>query len=144
MGLLSDFFIATKAEVDSLDIRVSPAASLPAVQARSVEAVKLTQLQCIIDGSVFSDHLEDLGAMMVKSEGADGPWVFLVPGLIGRTLAESDEHKVRDLAIAWASTDEWNLDGGKPEEIIPLLNNLGGLARRANAENRELYVWLSL
>jgi len=63
MGLLNGFFIATGAEVNVLDISQSPAGSLPAVQARSVEVVKLTSLQCITNGSVFSDHLEQLGAM---------------------------------------------------------------------------------
>ncbi len=144
MGLLSDFFIATNAEVKSLEISKSPAGSVPSVQARSVEVVKLTQLQCIIDGSVFSDHLEQLGTMRVRSEGDEGPWVFLVPDVITRTLAESDENRLQQIANAWASTEEWKMDGGKPEDIFPLLNKLGSLAKRAKVENREMYLWLSL
>jgi hypothetical protein len=143
MGLLSDFFIATKAEVDSLEIAKSPTGSLPAVQARSVEVVKLTQLQCVIDGSVFSDHLEQLGAMKVRSGGDDGPWVFLVPGVIATTLAESDASRLQQIANAWASTDEWKMDGGKPEDLFRLLTDLGSLAKRAGVEKRELYLWVS-
>ena len=143
MGLLSDFFIATTAEVDAFDINDGPAGSLPTFQAGSVDVVKLTQLQCIIDGSVFGDHLAELGRMRVRSEGDDGPWVFCVPDVITRTLAEADESRLQQIASAWALTEEWQLDGGRPEDLIPLLNNVGGLAKRANVENRGLYLWVS-
>jgi hypothetical protein len=143
MALLSDFFIATRAELDSLDIGKSPAGSLPAVQARSVEVVKLIQLQCIMDGSAFSDHLDQLGAMRVRSEGDDGPWVFRVPDIVTTTLAASEENRLQQIANAWALTDEWKMDRGRPQDILLLLNNLGSLAKQATVENREMYLWVS-
>ena len=144
MGLLSDFFIATRAEVDSLGADEGPASSFPTVRARSIEVVKLTRLQCIIDGSLLDDHLGQLGSMLVRSDGDDGPWVFLVPDVIAGTLAQSDGTELQQIANAWALIDEWKMDGGTPEEIVRLLTDLGSLAKRAIIEHREMYLWVSL
>ncbi len=144
VGLLSDFFIATQAEVDALDIARSPAGSLPTLQARSIEVVKLTQLQCIVDGSQFSDHLKELGSMIVRSADDDGPWVILVPDVVTRTLAQSEASELQRIAIAWASTDEWQRDRAKPKDIVSLIQGLGTLAKRAKVDNREMYLWACL
>jgi hypothetical protein len=144
MALLSDFFIASTNEIQSLNILQSPGKTFPAVQARAIELVKITKLQCIIDGSVFNDHIKDLDGMIVRSAGDDGPWIILLPNIITKTLLESNETKLADIGKSWAVTEEWVLDGGKPENIIPLIKNLTNLAKKAQAEKRSIYLWVSL
>ena len=120
MALLSDFFIATPAEVQSLNIVRSPAKSFPSIQARAVEVVKLVQLQCILDGSVFKDHLKELDGLIIRSASDDGPWVITVPSIVTESLAQADEEKINRYGTAWASTEEWKLDNGKPGDVIVL------------------------
>ncbi len=144
MGLLSDFFVASKSEMDSLDIQQSPAKNLPSVQARRVEVVKVVQLQCIIDGSLFNDHLDDLDNMIVKEASDDGPWVLAVPKIITETLASADSRKIEDIGRSWALTKEWQTDGGNPEDVIPLVKQIGELAKRAQLEVKALYLWVCL
>lgn len=144
MGLLSDLFITTPPELQSLDIRQSPAQSLPSVRARRIEVVKLVQLQCIMDGSSFNDHLNSLGDMIVRSASDDGRWVVLVPNALTRALAEADRSQLEEMGRLWASTEEWLLDGGREEEIISLIKEIATLARKAVAGGQNLYCWISL
>jgi hypothetical protein len=144
MALLSDFFITTPSELNSLNINQSPAKLFPSVQARSIEVIKLTQLQCIIDGSSFEDHLKDLDKMIIKSASDDGPWIVLVPSVITMALTESEQIRLEDIGKSWASTEEWTRDGGKQEEIISLVKNIAKLAQQAENGKQNMYLWVCL
>ncbi len=82
--------------------------------------------------------------MIVRSAGDDGPWVISVPDVVTRTLGQSEAAELQRIAIAWASTEEWKRDRAKPKDIVSLIQGLAALAKRANAEKKEMYVWASL
>jgi hypothetical protein len=144
MALLSDFFVATSSELNSLDANQSPAKLLPSIQSRSIEVVKLTQLQCIIDGSTFEEHLKELDNMIVKAASDDGPWIVLVPNAVTKALAEADQARLEDIGRSWASTEEWTRDSGKEEEIISVVKDIAKLAQQAEFDKRNMYLWVCL
>jgi hypothetical protein len=143
MGLISDFFVATQTELADMDASASPAALFPSVQAKRVEVVKLVQLQCLLDGSTFDQHLNNLDSFFVKTVSDDGPWVLLVPQVIIERLALAEPEMLSQIGTAWAKTDEWIADQARPAEIIELITQIAALARRAK-EERQMYLWVTL
>ncbi len=65
-----------------------------------------------------------------------------VPLPIVSALVEADADRIAELAREWAKTEEWVLDGGTPENLLPFLTNITSMAREANAD-QSLYVWAS-
>lgn len=144
MALLSDFFITKLDEIALIDGNRSPSKSFPSVEARSVEVVKLVQLQCILDGSAFEDHLRELNTLIVRSMSDDGPWIVTVPNVVIDALAEADENKISQYGMAWAATDEWKRDGGTPSNVVALTKDIASLAQKAKLAGQAMFVWVSL
>ena len=142
MGILSDFFLATPDQLSQLDISRGPAATLPTVQARRVDQVKLASLQGLIEQS--TDFGELVSALDSSTRGdEDGPWVAPVPQSIVSALAAADDVDLARLATAWANTDEWIADGGTALDLQRFLTQLSQLARQTTA-GKSLLVWISL
>lgn len=144
MSLLSDFFIANPIEVQSFDAEKSPLKSFPTIQAKSIEIIKLIQLQRILDGSPFNDLIKDLDALTIRTVSDDGPWVILVPEIVVNSLAQADEHDLIQYGEAWASTEEWILDHGKTDDVIALIKDIAALARKTKDQEQNMYLWVSL
>jgi len=143
MGLVSDFFLADEISLASIDLLRRPATDRRSVQAKGVEVVKLVQLQCIVDGSKFEDHLDELRSLLVRSASEDGPWVFSMPKPITKVLTSADDTTLQRLSEAWARTEEWSQDGATAREIASLLNKIAALAR-SSTNDEAMYVWVSL
>jgi len=144
MGLLTDFFIAAPADVQTLDISQSPVGRFPGLQARRTDPVKIVQLQCCIDGGTFEDHMPLLDEMSVRDGGREGPWLFRVPQILCNVLASAGSADIDRHGKAWAVTEEWIADGGTATEIVPYLAEIALLASRARAEQKMLFMWMSL
>lgn len=144
MAILSEFFFATPAEVQAVDIAQSPAGRFPGLRAARTDVVKIVQLQCLVDGSKFDDHVRSLDALFVRTQSDDGPWVVRVPDSLFEFLATAEAERVQTVGTQWAQTEEWRLDGGTPDNIIPFLGQMCQLARMAKSAGKELYVWICL
>jgi hypothetical protein len=144
MALLSDFFVAAANELDQLDLAKGPATHFRCLRASRTDVVKIVRLQCLVDGTRFEDRLGGLDSLFVRTAGDDGPWIIGVPEPLVSKLATCNEEEINSLGTRWAKTEEWVLDGGKPENIVPLLLEIVKLARQAEQENKKLYVWISL
>src|SRR5262245_44056609 len=119
--MLTDFFIATAAEVQALDIGQSPAASVRCLRAKGTDPVKIVQLQCCIDGASFEERMPLLDSMIVRQAGDDGPWISQLPEALESRLASASPEELDRVGRAWAATEEWKRDGGTPQNIIPFL-----------------------
>ena len=142
MGILSDFFLATPDQLSQLDISRGPVTTLPTVQARRIDLVKLATLQEVIEQSASFGEL--VGALDSSMEGdEDGPWVVPVSQSIVSALATANDDELAQFATAWAETDEWIADGGTAPDLQLLLTQLSRLARQTTTE-RFLFMWISL
>lgn len=141
--MLTDFFIATPAEVEALDIARGPSANGQCLRAKRTDPVKIVQLQCCIEGVPFEQRLPLLDEMMMRG-GEEGPWIFRVPNTLQSRLASASEQDIRQFGRAWAATEEWTRDGGTPENIVPFLQEIARLASQATAQQRSVFIWMCL
>ena len=144
MPVLSDFFVAPLDEVLGFDAKRSPESLFPSIRAKGVEIVKLVQLQCIVEGSTFDDHLADLDSLFLRTEAESGPWVLTVPKTLQQSLATASEAELENIGQRWAATDEWIRDSGNPHEVAQLVREVAGLARKMKELVGDMYLWVSL
>jgi len=142
--MLTDFFIATPAEVQALDIAQTPARSFRCLRAKRADPVKIVQLQCCIDGGSFEQRMPLLDTMLIRQAGHEGPWVFRLPDVLESRLAAASTEEIDHFGRAWAATEEWSRDGGTPQTIVPFLAAIAQFAAEARAQQRSVYIWMSL
>ena len=140
--MLTDFFLATPDQLTELDSLPGPTGTLPTVQARRVDLVKLATLQELIEHAEPFDELVDALDSSMKGD-EDGPWILPVPHTIVSALAAADDDRLAQLAAAWADTDEWIADGGTARDLRLLLVQLSQLARQTTT-GKTLWVWICL
>jgi hypothetical protein len=80
---------------------------------------------------------------LVRVEGDEGPWIHAVPDELVAALREATDQRLAEVAVEWAETEEWKLDGVPADDLGPLLGDIADLARRAQPPTR-LHVWMSL
>ncbi|MFD8784666.1 hypothetical protein [Kitasatospora sp. NPDC059599] len=73
---------------------------------------------------------------------ASGPWVTELGDAVRDTLAGVPDERVPEVVGQWALAQEWN--GADPSDLLPLAEELIGLARRARAAGERLYCWICL
>lgn len=144
MALLTDFFVAALADVQTLDLSQSPLDKFPGLAAKRTDPVKIVQLQCCIDGKTFDEHMPLLDEMSVRDNGQGGPWLLRVPQILCDALASANPADINKHGRAWAATDEWSADGGTATDIVPYLAEIAQLASRAKTEQKSLFIWVSL
>jgi hypothetical protein len=142
--MLTDFFTASPAEVQALDIAQSPAATVRCLRAQRADPIKIVQLQCSIDGAPFAVHEPLLDTMLVRQAADEGPWFFRLPEVIESQLAAASPAELNRIGKSWAATEEWTRDGGTPETIIPLVTAIAQFAVEARSQKRSVYIWMSL
>ena len=81
-------------------------------------------------------------ARKVTERGAEGPWVIKVSSPLQAALAQAASDELARAAVEWSRAEE--VHGASPEDMIRLLEDLSGLARRATAKDERLYCWVCL
>ena len=142
--MLTDYFIASPAELQTLRIQTTPADRFPAVRAKSADTVKLAALQRILATAGSDPVLAVLKCRVVGEPTSQGPWLFAVPAVLTDVLARLTESEVAQVAGQWADTQEWRLDRGSRELIASVLGELHALAQNARSTDREMFLWMSL
>jgi hypothetical protein len=146
VSILTDFFLADEAEA-AASVAEGPSGHLPTVETNGVDPIKLATLHGILTGRDYSldAAFDQLLAEVqeVTAEGDEGPWVYVVPDGLVAALRSASAERVAEVAVEWAETDEWKLDGVPADDLGPLLDDLADLARRAKPPKR-LHLWMSL
>lgn len=80
----------------------------------------------------------------------DSPWKQIGPGLeelgssVRDTLADADDARLSQLSVGWAQTEELRrFSDVNQDSLLPLVEDLVRLARRAREANEQLYCWSS-
>jgi hypothetical protein len=167
MGILTDAFIATDAEVATVDFaHKMPSELFPTLEAKRVDTIKLGTLEAIMAGAdaaeiarmdveAFVDDLgrkypwiRDIGAELGEGESSNGPWVCRLPDSLTTRLAELSPAEIVRFGRAWAATEEWQADGRQSDDaiadIVEYLRKLSQLAKGGVAEVKNVYLWISL
>jgi hypothetical protein len=155
MGVLTDYFSAASDEaaasaLDRVGGPAQPAAGpspLPpfdTFQSKGLDPyVIMGQLEEALTGQDYRViTASPQYARKVTERGAKGPWVIKVSRPLQAALAQAAGDELARAAGEWSRAEE--VHGASPEDMIRLLEDLCGLARRATAKDEHLYCWVCL
>ena len=142
MYLLSDFFIATPAELVAFDRTKSPVLCFPTVLGRGADHKELLDLfRLVADGRYLPESLPADGEDLALDD-AGSSCLLRVPPVVVENLGLADDDQLAEWAAAWASTKMWLDDGFPPAKLPFLMKDLAKLARQAEATGSSMYVWI--
>jgi hypothetical protein len=143
MGVLTDLFIATDAEVERLAPDAIPLERFGGVDIKGVGTIKLAELDAILCGVDFDQAMDRIELVRARSEKL-GPWITRMPPELVAALAALDETEIVSYGERWAATEEFVEDGWYPEDVVAVLGQMVELARHAVADGKAVYAWTSL
>ena len=108
MGVLTDLFIATEAEVRELDDQSIPIEFFPGIDMKGLDHVKLNTLHGILTGRDFEINNID-NFELVRQRSDDGPWIYRWPPSLTEGLAGLDDDSIDHVAGAWGATEEFHV-----------------------------------
>lgn len=138
--MLGEFFAARRDEVDDGLVEHGPFERFATVEAKTFTEVSLATLGEILEVAPYPalvDRIAD--APQIESGEAGLLWL---PTEFRDALATLQEE--RSVAERWVATDELAADGWEAGEAATVLGELADLARRARAEEREVWYWWSI
>jgi hypothetical protein len=142
MGVLSDLIVAPPVDAERVGRASLPDASIPSVDVKGIDTVKLGVLHEILTGTSFDELLEQYDPAY---EGSDeGPWVFVLPAELVASLAKLDSGDRRTVAAKWAQAEEFALDGWSLSDVATGLDVVCEQACAAVSAGKALLLRMSL
>lgn len=151
MGVLYDYFRAASddaavALVDGLvgGPTTATAGSVDAVDLKGIDPeVALGSLVGFARGVAWRTDL--VCSDLVGDPDDDTPWLFRIDDDTRDTLAGIDSGQLPELSARWGRTAELAPGGPLPDDhLVPVIEEIAGLARRARDGGDHLYCWCSL
>lgn len=152
MGVLFDYFRAVDDAtavrlMDGLDggpIAV-PDGSVDTADLRGIDPwVLLGQLVSLARGQEWDTGTVRTELLWPEAEDT-GPWLISLDDGVRDTLAGLTAEQMADLAAQWARIEELGLGEDEPGDLmLPIIEEIAGLSRRALAAGDHLYCWCGL
>jgi|SRR5579884_2180778 len=155
MGILTDAFIASDAEVACGDFsRSVPAELQPVIEAKGIDTVPLGLLKAIVSEQGLGDTQVGLQAFVIGLEH-DFPcvrdmgehWVYRFPNSLVKRLGQLAPTEINAVAAQWARSEEMGGPNATREYVADLseyLGRLSWLCDRAVQDGKNVYMWMSL
>jgi len=162
MGVITDYFraadtdtvVAAMRTTEGLPLIIGDRSVFDGVTAKGIDPdVVLGELIAAIRGVPWSLDRDDIDNSMIwpttpppgPKGGADeswttGPWVSRLPETTRDLLADTDDTDLPTVAARWVESEE--LEGATAEDMLGLLQELVGLARRARDGDESLFCWI--
>jgi hypothetical protein len=107
----------------------------------SVDLIGLTYLYPPPEGAPQS--LEEAEALPEGSPYLEGPGIAEFAVRVRDALADVEDDRLQALAARWSEIEELKIysDTG-PHDLLPLIEEFVGLARRAKEHDQQLYCWM--
>ena len=149
MGVLFDYFRApdtsnAAAVLERVGGPTTPdpdAPVLDAVAGKGFEPeVMMVTLQSLLTGIPY-EELPD--GELLAMEGEDGPWILQLSEELRDALADAQPSRLSAVAEQWVRTEEF-WDQATATEVLPFLDEVTALARRARQADKRLYCWMCL
>ncbi|GAA2599790.1 hypothetical protein GCM10010399_33220 [Dactylosporangium fulvum] len=148
MGVLYDYFrAADDASAIKLieDLVGGPAGNSSTVDAIDLKGidptVTLAELVCFVRGIEWNVNVVEEHLVWSRAE-AEGPWVLSIGDDVRDALASITEAQMPSLSARWGRTEELAWHGPLPDDtMLPVIENISALARRARDAGDHLYCW---
>ena len=146
MGVLTDFVVAPISAAALVGETSVPSQEFDGIDAKGIDQIRMGTLYAILSGTEYDPAFLVDESSFVYSGSEDGPWVQVVPDDMVSRLAALSDQNVPNVAKTWGSTEEFEpaYSSWSENDIRTFLVGMSGLARRALAENKALFMWTSL
>jgi hypothetical protein len=143
MGILADIFVATPevaASYDAMTLTPKFRKMPDRVEYGGLTGVELGKLWAILADKTWSVKTHMLETVTTYNGGEQ--WLLRFPTPFVELLAALPKNRVKQIATAWAETDE--LAGWGLSPVQKVLNDLVRLSKSASSSGRGLFLWGSL
>jgi hypothetical protein len=152
MGMLTDYFVATRQRAEELAEDGPTGTEVPMLEMKWVEpAVLGSTLWAIIEdvpvepGQRLPFDLDRFSAVedTVAVSGDEMSALQQIADGFVRTLAALPDDRIPAIAARWARAEEW-VAPWEPGELDDTVRGLRDLARQVRPPDQHMYVWVSM
>ncbi len=140
MSVLTHIVVADKEDIEAIGESLQPTDEWSGIEMRDVDTAKIATLHSLLTGDLFDDALSHYEPVYVSA--FEGALVLRLADEATARLAELDDDTLAEVAVELAATEEFESAGWEDEAIAAMLAELAELARRADAEEQALFVWM--
>jgi hypothetical protein len=140
VGIPADVFVATNK--NALYCSASPESFADRIDLGRYTVVEMAQLWAIQEGREYKDPFEDFLVVADTVEDSECD-IARFPGVFTEALAALAPEATREAAAKWAAIEEFQWYQLAPDALVPDLERLTAIARRAIAAGQHLYLWNS-
>lgn len=147
MGILADLFVATPPEAAVYEETLLRDIAAAKEQYDPAHFRGLTDLNFSVLWAMLLQEEWDLkkhALTTIKLEEPGETWLFQFPQPFCEKLAELSDEEVRSVSEAWAASEELTLDRWTVDDVLPVVERLRELSKRAINSDDALFLWGSL
>jgi hypothetical protein len=138
MGVLTDIYIANVDEAEALGTSENTFEDFVGIDIKGFDTTLLEALYEIITGK--KGKIE-----MIFEATEEGPWVFETPKDFVPIMAKLAKPELETVSAKLLKQNEsLQLDGYDSEGVKNVLQEITGIAQKAQSKNKGLLVWMSL
>lgn len=142
---MSDFFLASAAELQDQNDQPSGCSLQPQLLNSDLDLIMLCDLESILTGNDWEVVFDRDYINPVAEQGPEGPWIYKVSSALLSELQRLSPESLLDCAQKWSDCDQWTLKEDTPAEAIAdVLRELVGLAQTAGKQGKDIYIWTEL
>lgn len=135
--MITDFFIATEAEVVALDLDAMEGLPFPTCAAQGVDPVKLASLQALHPTHTMSRRQYD-----PVNLSAHGAAVVAVPSALVEAWSGWSDETIDDLGRRWAQTEELRMDRWEEAEAVAFLREMRSFLQAPRPSGAQVWLYL--
>ena len=139
MGLLADFFVATRSDATWYASSEESRDKFEGVEYKNYLPLSISELWAVLDGERLDPDRHDLEAIFIDDDG--GSWLFRFPDELCNKISKINHSQIGKLAAEWSESDEVP---GDAQDNEPLLRDLIKLCDLAAYKDRSVFLWGSL
>jgi hypothetical protein len=140
MSVLTHIVVADEDDIEAIGESLQPTEEWSGIEMRDIDTAKIATLHSLLTGDLFDDALFHYEPVYVSV--AEGALVLRLADEVTARLADLDDDTLAEFAVELAATEEFESAGWEDEAIAAMLAELAELARRADAEEQALFVWM--
>jgi hypothetical protein len=115
----------------------------PFYEAKGLDNSVLAALWAALDPSADASVLEGEGSLVHK-HSKEGPWIFNLPDGFVASLSSLPSQSTLAVAARWVQQPELSHANLHPEDVVPAIEGLRGVAAIAVERKEALLLWMSL
>jgi hypothetical protein len=139
MGTLVNIVIADEDEAEFIGESSQPVDEWVGMEVRDLDKSKFITLHCLLTGDGIEDAVYGYEPLYFVE---DGPQVLRIPDEMTARLARYDDEALEEVVQELAATEDFELSDLAVEDIQAFMEEFAELARKADAEEKSLFIWL--